>query len=100
MGVARTRGRPWMRLRNAILDEDPLCVRCLAEGRTVAGEEVDHIVPLHQGGTDVRHNLQVLCSTCHAEKTRAEMRDTHRQGCTVDGLPRWRARKIDTPRSA
>ena len=34
----RTTGRPWMRLRAAVLDAQPLCVRCLAAGRTVAAE--------------------------------------------------------------
>ena len=48
----RTTGRPWMRLRAAVLDAQPLCVRCLAAGRTVAAREVDHVLPVHRGGTD------------------------------------------------
>lgn len=31
--------------------------------------ELDHIVPLHRGGTDAPDNLQLLCSPCHKEKT-------------------------------
>lgn len=31
--------------------------------------EVDHIIPLHQGGTNALDNLQVLCVRCHVDKT-------------------------------
>jgi hypothetical protein len=34
--------------------------------------EVDHIIPLEQGGKDCMENLQVLCAECHARKTRDE----------------------------
>lgn len=34
--------------------------------------ELDHIVPLWEGGTDDPTNLQVLCSCCHAVKTALE----------------------------
>lgn len=34
--------------------------------------ELDHIVPLWEGGTDDPVNLQVLCSCCHAVKTALE----------------------------
>ncbi len=32
--------------------------------------EVDHIIELQDGGSDVSENLQALCPGCHAEKTR------------------------------
>lgn len=32
--------------------------------------EVDHIIPREFGGTNHDSNLQVLCGTCHSEKTR------------------------------
>ncbi len=35
---------------------------------------VDHIVPLIDGGTDVLDNLQILCVDCHRLKTTAEAR--------------------------
>lgn len=36
--------------------------------------EVDHIIPLHQGGLDEWENLQGLCHEHHAAKTAKEMR--------------------------
>ena len=37
-----------------------------------AAADVDHIVPLADGGTDDEDNLQVLCKCCHGLKTEAE----------------------------
>lgn len=34
--------------------------------------EVDHIVPLFNGGHDTASNLQLLCLPCHLIKSRAE----------------------------
>lgn len=34
--------------------------------------QVDHKIPLHQGGSNEWHNLQILCPLCHAEKTQVE----------------------------
>lgn len=34
--------------------------------------ELDHIIPLAQGGEDFEGNLQVLCKKCHSEKTKRE----------------------------
>ena len=36
------------------------------------GFEVDHIIPVRQGGTDEMENLQLLCRECHVEKTKNE----------------------------
>jgi 5-methylcytosine-specific restriction protein A len=71
-GTARMTSRPWARLRAKVLMSNPLCVKCAATGRVQAAQEVDHIVPLHSGGTHDRSNLQPLCRPCHAEKTAAE----------------------------
>ncbi len=61
-----------MRERHAVLDEEPVCRACKAQGLTRASEEVDHIVPLERGGSDARSNKQGLCRPCHAAKTAAE----------------------------
>lgn len=61
-----------MRIRAAVLAEEPLCRHCLAQGRTEAATIVDHIVPIAGGGTDDRSNLQGLCGPCHDVKTREE----------------------------
>jgi 5-methylcytosine-specific restriction endonuclease McrA len=34
--------------------------------------EVDHIIPLHEKGTNHIDNLQALCNTCHAHKSMEE----------------------------
>lgn len=34
--------------------------------------DLDHIVPLSEGGSNGEDNLQVLCRTCHGGKTRRE----------------------------
>lgn len=64
-----------MQERRAVLDEEPLCRACLAQNVTRASVEVDHIVPLHLGGSDRRSNKQGLCAPCHRAKTAAEARD-------------------------
>lgn len=46
------------------------CERCGSGGRL----EVDHIVPLRDGGANTRANLQVLCQPCHKAKTRVDRR--------------------------
>lgn len=40
--------------------------------------EVDHIVPLIDGGTDYDDNVQALCIACHKQKTKAEARQRAR----------------------
>lgn len=59
-GTPRTRGRTWQRIRLQVLAEEPLCRACQAADRVTAAAEVDHIKPLHHGGTDERSNLQQL----------------------------------------
>lgn len=34
--------------------------------------EIDHTIPLAEGGSNKLDNLQLLCSTCHKTKTRDE----------------------------
>lgn len=68
----RQRGRPWQRRRADWLSEHPLCAHCKAEGRVRAGSEVDHVVPLADGGADDEANLQTLCPEHHAAKTARE----------------------------
>lgn len=36
--------------------------------------EVDHVLPLADGGTDYVGNIQVLCHPCHVDKTSTEAR--------------------------
>lgn len=70
-GMVRPRGRRWMTLRAFVMTRDEY--RCCACGVPGVGHEVDHVVPLEQGGAawDAA-NLQTLCPTCHAAKTAAQ----------------------------
>jgi 5-methylcytosine-specific restriction enzyme A len=70
--VERKRGRAGQRERAQVLAEEPLCRPCYAAGRTSASEQVDHIVPLAQGGSDDRENKQGICRPCHRKKSAAE----------------------------
>jgi 5-methylcytosine-specific restriction protein A len=64
----------WRAKRERILVRDAFV--CRACGRVVSGHEanVDHIVPLEDGGSDRDDNLQTLCRSCHGKKTRGEQR--------------------------
>ena len=62
------------RLRKSILDLEPWCRGCKRKGRNTLAVEVDHILPKHLGGWDVRENLQPLCHDCHRIKTGQEQR--------------------------
>lgn len=63
----------WERRRDYILTRDNyLCQVCARAGRLTAAEEVDHIMPKAQGGTDDEGNLQAICVDCHRKKTSTE----------------------------
>lgn len=68
----RKRGRAGLRERAEVLAEEPFCRACLTSGRHVGSDEVDHIVPLSEGGNDERSNKQALCTPCHDAKSKAE----------------------------
>lgn len=75
----RMRGGRWAAIRGNVMRRDcGLCQDCLAAGATVPGVEVDHITPLHMGGTDDLRNLRLLCRACHASKTAREAGDRAR----------------------
>lgn len=52
--------------------QDPCCQHCRRLTDYPWGFELDHTVPLHQGGQDTEENSQVLCIECHKEKSKAE----------------------------
>jgi 5-methylcytosine-specific restriction protein A len=83
---ARMRGRRWVALRSTLLRKEPLCRFCRFQGRTSVAVEIDHVIPLEQGGSDAYDNLQPLCASCHLEKT-ARDRGYKAKGSTRDGLP-------------
>lgn len=71
----------WKRLRKAFWHTEanrqgmahPLCVSCEKKGRITLATDVDHITPISQGGNkEDFDNMQVLCKSCHARKSRSE----------------------------
>ena len=67
----------WRSTRSYHIQMNPICVHCKKkENRVVAGDVVDHIIPIRQGGDPFnKNNLQTLCHGCHSIKSRQE-RDT------------------------
>ena len=58
----------WMKVRKNVLMRDSFkCVMC---GRKA--EQVDHIQPKAEGGSDLLSNLQSLCINHHKQKTLKE----------------------------
>ena len=55
-------------------DAGGCCASCKKEINKVF--DIDHIIPLSEGGSNDCENLQVLCKPCHFEKTKIE----HEQG--------------------
>lgn len=68
----RQRGRTWMDRRAAWFRKHPLCVMCESQGRVTAATQLDHVVPLWEGGSDDDTNFQSLCADCHKAKTAEE----------------------------
>ena len=69
----RVKGRKGVELRARRLARDKyLCQPCLKQGKLIPADQVDHIVPLHQGGLDVDENTQSICNECHDAKTDRE----------------------------
>ena len=63
-----------MRIRaKAMARANWLCEHCTKQGKTTPAREVDHIKPLHKGGTDAMDNLAALCVACHEAKTAKDM---------------------------
>ena len=67
---SRGYGYAWSKLRLKALERDRhLCQMCLKRGIFTTATDVDHIIPLAQGGSDAMENLQSLCHECHKQKT-------------------------------
>ena len=58
----------WRRVRRAAIERDGY--RCRACGKAAGRFEVDHIIPLSEGGAPYElEGLQTLCRPCHFDKT-------------------------------
>lgn len=71
----RIRGSAWMRMRRETMETGGYeCVDC---GRISTRHEVDHDIPLEQGGSNDTSNLKLRCVECHQAKTKAENSARH-----------------------
>jgi 5-methylcytosine-specific restriction endonuclease McrA len=87
--ASRGYGSRWRRFRASFLASHPLCVMCLASGRTTQASVVDHIVP-HRGDMALfwqPGNHQALCKEHHDSAKKAEEHHGHAIGCDVNGTP-------------
>ncbi|AOZ08158.1 HNH endonuclease [Cupriavidus malaysiensis] len=78
----RMAGRKLQARRLRIWTNDPTCAGCGQVTAFPAGFELDHRVPLSQGGADTDENCQVLCAGpdgCHAKKTATDFGQTRRR---------------------
>ena len=65
--MSRTSKAAWKKRRLTVLDRDGWrCRACGAASRL----EVDHIVPLWEGGLEEDGNLRALCRSCHIARHR------------------------------
>lgn len=55
-------------MREQVLRDQPICAYCGERPST----EVDHVIPLGEGGTSDRLNLRGACKPCHSRKTSEE----------------------------
>lgn len=65
-------GSAWRKVRDRYRAAHPLCEHCLELGRFTSAQDVHHIKPLAQGGTNDSDNLRALCTPCHSEITARE----------------------------
>ena len=79
----RTRGSKWVKIRAKWLSAHPVCVMCEAKGYARPATQLDHIIPLWQGGKDDESNYQSLCVPCHDEKTAEEAKQRAGGGSRV-----------------
>ena len=71
----RIRGTRWRKIRAEVLAEEPICRVCKERGKITKrsiSTICDHIVPLFEGGLEIRSNYQGICKEHHDEKTARE----------------------------
>ncbi len=66
---------------------NPWCVECLKHGLHTPWSELDHIIPLEQGGDDTVENMQGLCDRHHKLKTANDRGYKRTPGADSSGDP-------------
>jgi 5-methylcytosine-specific restriction protein A len=83
----------WRKLRHWVLQHEPLCLDCKSRERLEPATEVDHVIPIEQGGSPFEvSNLMPLCASCHSSKTAREDMPHRRKvpwsgACDINGMP-------------
>jgi 5-methylcytosine-specific restriction endonuclease McrA len=83
-----TKKPAYQRRRKALLQENPLCVRCLEKGLVVPATVADHVVPHNHDLNELMlGKLQALCKLCHDASKRTEELRGYRTEVGADGYP-------------
>jgi 5-methylcytosine-specific restriction enzyme A len=61
---------------------------CRACKRATRVGEIDHVVPIENGGSEQDDNLQLLCTECHRKKTARDRGYVLRDGSDDTGMPK------------
>ena len=64
--VRRHYGKQWRKVRSIYIKAHPYCEECYKNGVMVPAEQVHHVKPLSEGGTNDFENLMSLCKSCHS----------------------------------
>lgn len=59
-------------MKSYSLNHPRICAECKRKGLVSYGDELDHIMPLHLGGSNAEQNLEWLCREHHLEKSKSE----------------------------
>jgi len=96
----RSRGVP-KAVADQVMARDHYECQAQLHGCTVIANEVDHVVPVFEGGNDELENLRAICSSCHKKKSPPGKRPEPRsdaaslygpsptQACCEGGGPRF-----------
>ena len=67
--------KSWRKLRNFVLENEPLCRMCKSMGEYTPASMVDHKIPITKDNVETFlqiDNLQPLCEDCHNFKTQRD----------------------------
>jgi 5-methylcytosine-specific restriction protein A len=74
----------WTSLRRLVLTRDNHTCQLCGD----SGNEVDHMIPAHLGGSHDPDNLTTLCRACHDKKTRTEINNALSRRKRLQRLPK------------